>query len=67
MAARVDTERLRSFAAGVARLRALEMEVEQSIQRELEDRRLKAEDEKRAREKKAKRKRLRKQRQLAQG
>jgi len=54
---KVDMDRLRSLASP-EKLRAFESDIESSITREMDERRRKLDETKRAREKKAKKKRL---------
>ena len=51
-------QNLRQISPGLERFLALERELEGSIAREIEERRIKAEEAKKAKEKKARRKRL---------
>lgn len=57
----LDIEKLRASATGLEKFRAFEREIEQSIMRELEERRRKYEEARRASEKRARKKRLKAQ------
>ena len=64
---RIDPEKLRGLAVGLERFLLFEKEIEESIHREVEERRLQMEENKRAREKKARKKRLKRQAAAAAG
>ncbi len=60
----VDTEKLRSLSPSLNRFLEFEREVEGEMQREVDDRRREADEEKRQREKRARKKRLKRMRAL---